>query len=123
MLNVEYSCDVANSGTMNASVKGGVRSGRESGIELLRIVAATTFGVLLIHAANAGMRTWLWKDFLEVPSIYSDPLWLLIAKSVALPICIFAVCSVLDFMRIRLLERPLLGRIAGQVSFDRLHGK
>lgn len=72
-------------------------------------VASTTFGVLLIHAATDGMRKWLWQDFINVPGAYSFSLPALVAYSVVTMIGVFAVCSVLDYFRIRFLERPLFG--------------
>lgn len=73
----------------------------------VNVVASTTFGVLLIHAATDGMRKWLWQDFVNVPSAYSLSLPALVAYSVIVVIGVFAVCSVLDYLRIRFVERPV----------------
>ena len=70
-------------------------------------VASTTFGVLLIHAATDGMRKWLWQDFVNVPAAYSMPLPALIGYSVVVMFGVFAVCSALDWLRIRFVERPI----------------
>ncbi len=73
----------------------------------INVVASTTFGVLLIHAATDGMRKWLWRDFLNVPGAYSLSSPALVAYSVVVLIGVFAVCSMFDYLRIRFVERPL----------------
>lgn len=70
-------------------------------------VASTTFGVLLIHAATDGMRKWLWQDFVNVPAAYTMPFLGLVGYSVIVVFCVFVVCSALDYVRIRFLERPV----------------
>ena len=52
---------------------------------------AGTFGVLLIHANSEAMRTWLWKDSLNVVSKYNLPLWELILYSVAVVFGVFFI--------------------------------
>lgn len=49
------------------SFKGNAVNQRDSNLELFRIIAiaASTFGVLLIHANSETMRNWLWKDTLD----------------------------------------------------------
>lgn len=76
----------------------------------INAVASTTFGVLLIHAASDGMRKWLWQDFVNVPRAYSFSLPALCLYSIAVMMAVFTVCSVLDTLRIRFLERPLFDR-------------
>ena len=73
----------------------------------INAVASTTFGVLLIHAATDGMRKWLWRDFVNVPGAYAMPLVSLIGYSFIVMIGVFAVCSALDYLRIRFIERPI----------------
>ena len=73
----------------------------------INTVASTTFGVLLIHAATDGMRKWLWQDFVNVPGAYFFPLHVLIGYSVLVMVAVFSVCSVLDYLRIRFVEKPL----------------
>ena len=72
----------------------------------INAVASTTFGVLLIHAANNGMRKWLWRDFVDVPGAYFLPLPSLAAYAIVSAAGVFAVCSALDWLRIRFVERP-----------------
>ena len=75
----------------------------------VNVIASTTFGVLLIHAASDGMRKWLWQDFVNVPTAYSMPLPMLIGYSFVVMVGVFAVCSALDYLRIRFVEKPIFG--------------
>ena len=84
-------------------------------------VSATVFGVLMIHANSDAMRAWLWGDLVDVPGLYEAlPAPLLALASCGAVLAVFAVCSAMDALRIRLVERPLFawvgenrGRIEG----------
>lgn len=65
----------------------------------INAVASTTFGVLLIHANSATMRQWLWQDMLDNVGHYGMPLYVL-----GCVLGIFALCSAIDYLRIRLIE-------------------
>ena len=67
----------------------------------INAVASTTFGVLLIHANSDTMRQWLWKDTLDNVGHYGMPLYVICCL-----IGVFAVCSMVDFIRIKLIEKP-----------------
>ncbi len=73
---------------------------------VINAIASTTFGVLLIHAAHSEvMRTWLWKDAVDVSGHYlTMPLPSLVAWSVAVTAIVFLACSCLDMLRKRLFE-------------------
>ena len=74
----------------------------------INTLAASSFGVLLIHANSGMMRQWLWKDFLHNTSYYDSPyLWLHMLLSV---VGVYLICSLLDILRIRFLEEPLFRR-------------
>lgn len=77
----------------------------------INVIASTTFGVLLIHAANDSMRQWLWGDVMNIASWYNRPLGEIILLTLAVPIAVFAVCSLVDLARIRLIETPLMKKI------------
>ena len=70
----------------------------------INAVAATTFGVLLIHANSDIMRQWLWIDLLKNVSVYSYS-WMPL-HAIGSVLGIFVVCSIVDFARIILIERP-----------------
>jgi len=70
----------------------------------INTVAASTFGVLCIHANSDTMRRWLWKDTLDNVGHYNSSLMPLHAIGSVLGI--FAVCVVIDIIRINLIEKP-----------------
>ncbi len=73
----------------------------------INTIAASTFGVLLIHAGSDAMRQWLWKDTLNnVNAYYHTWGYAHIILSV---LGIFTICTILDIMRIKLIEKPFLG--------------
>ena len=72
--------------------------------KFINTVAASTFGVLLIHANSDTMRRWLWNDTLDIVGHYGDELMPLYALGCV--IGIFTICSVIDIIRINLLEKP-----------------
>ncbi len=72
--------------------------------KLINSIAATIFGVLLIHANSDAMRQWLWKDTLNNVGMYSSP-WLVI-HAFGSVIGIFIICSLIDMLRIRFVESP-----------------
>lgn len=71
---------------------------------LVNTIASTTFGVLLIHANSAAMRKLLWGDLLNVPAAYGLPLPMLVLHAVASMLGVFAISSLLDWLRIRYIE-------------------
>lgn len=67
---------------------------------------------MLIHAHSDAMRTWLWQDVLDVTGHYlSLNLPMLVLYSSFVVIAIFVVCSLMDWLRIVLVERPLFNWI------------
>ncbi len=74
--------------------------------KIINNIAATTFGVLLIHASSNTMRRWLWSDVLENVEMYSSKY--IVLHAVGSVIGIFIVCSVIDMLRIRFLEKPFM---------------
>ncbi len=73
--------------------------------KFINVVASSTFGVLLIHANSDAMRQWLWKDTLNNVGIYNSPY--LCVHAICSVLVIFAICIVIDQIRIRLIERPV----------------
>lgn len=69
-------------------------------------VAACTFGVLLIHAASDDMRKWLWRDVCNNVGVYQENSIYLHALLV--PIAVFCVCAMIDYVRQKTIEQPLL---------------
>lgn len=74
--------------------------------KLINTIASTTFGVLLIHANSDAMRQWLWKDIIDCVGHYADIHYIL--YSVIAVLCIFIVCSLIDWLRIKIVEERLI---------------
>ena len=70
----------------------------------INTVAASCFGVLLIHANSDVMRKWLWNDVLNNVEMYSSNL--LIVHAVGSVLAIYIICTVIDYLRIRMIEKP-----------------
>ena len=73
--------------------------------KVINAVGAATFGVLLIHANSDAMRTWLWKDTIDVVGHFSLTLGQLILFSIGVVSTIFIVCNFIDQLRIVTLEK------------------
>lgn len=71
----------------------------------INMIAATTFGVFLIHTNSDFMRQWLWKDMLNNVGMYGRDF--MVIHAVASVIVIFTICAVIDYFRIKWLETPL----------------
>lgn len=79
--------------------------------KMVNTIAQSVFGVLLIHAGGDTMRHWLWTDVVGVKEQYMQSNAVLLA--VLSVVVIFAVCVVIDQLRMRFLEQPFftwLGR-------------
>lgn len=72
--------------------------------KFINSISMTTFGVLLIHTNSENMRKWLWEDILNNVNMYYSKLMPLHAFGSV--ICIFIICSVIDYCRICLIEKP-----------------
>ncbi len=74
--------------------------------KIINAIGASTFGVLLIHANGDAMRTWLWTDTVNAAGHFSLSLGNLILFSIGVVLAVFTVCSIIDQLRIQLLEKP-----------------
>lgn len=71
--------------------------------KLINTIAASTFGVLCIHANSDTMRQWLWQDIVDCSqSFYRDEACL---YALAVVIIIFFVCIMIDYLRIHTIEK------------------
>lgn len=69
----------------------------------INIIGASTFGVLLIHANSDTMRRWLWRDVVDCVGHYSDDLYWL--RPIIAVLLIFTICIVIDYIRIKTVEK------------------
>ena len=77
--------------------------------KIINTIAASTFGVLLIHAHSDEMRQWLWKDFIDVKSHYVIDNYAL--YSIFVVLTIFSVCTIIDYIRIHTIEKYTFRKI------------
>ena len=77
--------------------------------KVINTIAASTFGVLLIHANSNTMRRWLWQDTFKNVGAYESGN--VVIHAVVSVILIYAVCTVIDICRIKLLENPLIKKL------------
>lgn len=72
----------------------------------INLIASSTFGVLLIHANSDAMRQWLWKDMLQNVTFYNSSY--LILHAIISVLVVFVVCTIIDQIRIKLIENPIM---------------
>lgn len=82
--------------------------------KVINSIGATTFGVLLIHANSDAMRQWLWKDTVDCVGHYDTPYYYLYAPLAVL--CIFTVCSGIDYIRIHTLEKWFFNKFEEKIE-------
>lgn len=75
-------------------------------------LARTTFGIYLIHD-SAGLRTFIWDNLFKVSTVqYFSKYYIL--YSILTIVCVFAICSLIDIIRITLIE-PRYLQIANDI--------
>ena len=74
--------------------------------KFINTVAASTFGVLLIHANSDTMRKWLWVDTLDNCGHYTSAFMPL--HAIGSVVGVFAVCVIIDMLRIKFIEKIFL---------------
>ena len=77
---------------------------------VINTIAASTFGVLLIHANSDTMRKWLWQTVLNVKGAFSLSTPLLVLHATLSVLGVFTVCVIIDQIRIRTVERFVLDK-------------
>lgn len=66
-------------------------------------ISASTFGVLCIHANSDTMLQWLWRDVCDCEGQYASGN--LVGLSLLTVFAVFAICILLDHVRIKTIER------------------
>ena len=74
--------------------------------KLINTIAASSFGVLLIHANPDFVRQWLWEETIDGVGHYDTSYYWLYA--IACVFAIYIVCTLIDIVRIKTIETPLL---------------
>ena len=88
---------------------------------LINLIGGSTFGVLLIHANSDTMRNWLWGKMLNVKGIYTYPFWELVLYSVGSVIGVFIICSMIEIIRQRVIERKILNMVEDTIIYKRIN--
>ena len=71
--------------------------------KFINTVAASAFGVFLIHDNSASMKQWLWRDVLDNAGHFYGNIYL---HAVLCILAVYAMCTLIDFLRIYFLEKP-----------------
>lgn len=70
----------------------------------INLISASTFGVFLIHANSDLMRKFLWIDLFKNISFINSKY--LVLHAILVVLGIYIVCTIIDILRIKLIERP-----------------
>ena len=92
---------------------------RLSKANFINTVAASCFGVLLIHANSNAMRQWLWCDTLRNVEYLDSPYCALHAITSVL--VIYIICTLIDMIRIRFIERPFFNSAFYRLIDDKIN--
>lgn len=84
--------------------------------KLINTIAASTFGVLQIHASSDTMRRWLWQTILNVKGAFSLSTPLLMLHAIISVLGVFAICVIIDQIRIKTVERYILDKVEKGVN-------
>lgn len=84
--------------------------------KFINTLGASTFGVLLIHANSDAMRTWLWKDLLNNVGWFDSSLGMIVLHSIVSILLIYAICTLIDWLRIQLLEKRFFSRYGDMID-------
>lgn len=74
--------------------------------KLINTVAKSVFGVLMIHANSLTMIDFVWQKLFKSQWAFENLGSVFIVHAFVSVIVIFSVCSVIDMIRIRFLEKP-----------------
>lgn len=74
--------------------------------KVINVIGGSTFGVLCIHANSDTMRSWLWGTILDVKGAYSFSFGKLIVYSFLSVLSVFVICTVIEVIRAKYIERP-----------------
>ncbi len=73
--------------------------------QTINTIAASTFGVLCIHANSDLMRQWLWFDVTNMQDIFFENAFAI--KIVFIVFSIYMSCIILDYIRIQCIEKTM----------------
>ena len=74
--------------------------------KFINTIGGGTFAVLLIHANSNTMRQWLWRDLCDNVGHYATNM--IYIHALLIPIAVFIVCSLIEYIRMKTIEKPLI---------------
>lgn len=81
---------------------------------IINTIAASTFGVFLIHANSNAMRQWLWCDTLQNASYFGTFFgWI---HPILCVVVVFSICTLIDYLRRKMFEAPILNWITSKLE-------
>lgn len=80
-------------------------------------ISASTFGIFLIHTQGRAMTRFLWQTVFDTCSYYYSK-WLPVHAILSV-LCVFVTCMIIDMIRKRILERPLMNKISKIESLNK----
>lgn len=86
----------------------------------INIIGGSTFGVLCIHANSDTMRKWLWGTVLNVKGAYSLHFENLVLFSILSVLGVFMICSIIEVIRQKFIEKKILNRIEETTVYNRI---
>ena len=86
----------------------------------INIIGGSTFGVLCIHANSDTMRKWLWGTVLNVKGAYSLHFENLVLFSILSVLGVFMICSIIEVIRQKLVEKKILNWIEKTIVYNRI---
>jgi surface polysaccharide O-acyltransferase-like enzyme len=76
---------------------------------IINRIAASVFGVYIIHTNSNIMRIWLWKDLLNNVGWFSSQYFVL--HMLLSCIAIYILCTIIDMLRIKFIETPIFNKL------------
>lgn len=73
---------------------------------IINLIAASSFGVFLIHTCGETMRYWLWNDVIDCEGHYDTPFYW--GYAIFCVCAIYSLCAIIDLIRRYTIEAPLL---------------
>lgn len=80
----------------------------------INTIAASSFGVLLIHDNSDIMHRWLWEDVLHVSELFNQPILNFVLWSILIVCAVYVLCTLIDAARLYFIERLLFNRLDKQ---------
>lgn len=78
---------------------------------IINNIAATTFGVFLIHTNYDAMREWLWKDTIDCVGHHGASIIHELGYALLIVVAVFIACSAIDWIRLKYIEPRIMGSV------------